>query len=88
MDDSSYADLQGFLANNPEAGSVIPGSGGIRKIRWTGSGRGKRGGSRILYYLWTDERILMLFAYLKNELENLTPDQLRQLKAAVSENLK
>lgn len=88
MDDSSYADLQGFLANNPEAGSVIPGSGGIRKIRWTGSGRGKRGGSRILYYLWTDERILMLFAYLKNELENLTPDQLRQLKAVVSENLK
>jgi mRNA-degrading endonuclease RelE of RelBE toxin-antitoxin system len=88
MDDSSYADLQGFLANNPEAGSVIPGSGGIRKIRWTGSGRGKRGGSRILYYLWTDERILMLFAYLKNELENLTPDQLRQLKAAVLENLK
>ena len=88
MDDSSYADLQGFLANNPEAGSVIPGSGGIRKIRWTGSGRGKRGGSRILYYLWTEERILMLFAYLKNEIENLTPDQLRQLKAAVSENLK
>lgn len=88
MDDSSYADLQGFLANNPEAGSVIPGSGGIHKIRWTGSGRGKRGGSRILYYLWTDERILMLFAYLKNELENLTPDQLRQLKAVVSENLK
>ena len=87
MDDSSYADLQGFLANNPEAGSVIPGSGGIRKIRWTGSGRGKRGGSRILYYLWTEERILMLFAYLKNEIENLTPDQLRQLKAAVSENL-
>jgi mRNA-degrading endonuclease RelE of RelBE toxin-antitoxin system len=88
MDDSSYGDLQDFLVRNPEAGSVIPGSGGVRKIRWTESGRGKRGGSRILYYLWTDERILMLFAYLKNELENLTPDQLRQLKAAVLENLK
>ena len=88
MDDSSYADLQGFLANNPEAGSVIPGSGGIRKIRWTGSGRGKRGGSRILYYLWTEERILMLFAYLKNEMEDLSQPQLKQLRTVVEENLK
>ncbi len=88
MDDSSYADLQGFLANNPEAGSVIPGSGGIRKIRWTGLGRGKRGGSRILYYLWTEERILMLFAYLKNEMEDLSQPQLKQLRTVVEENLK
>ena len=88
MDDSSYAALQEFLARTPDAGDLIPGAGGIRKIRWTGSGRGKRGGTRILYYLWTPERILMLFAYLKNETDNLTPGQLKQLKSIVEENLK
>ena len=88
MDDSSYAEFQDFLVQNPEAGSVIPGSGGIRKIRWAGSGRGKRGGTRILYYLWTNDRILMIFAYLKNETENITPSQLRQLRRMVEENLK
>ena len=72
MDDGSYAGLQEFLTQDPEAGKVIPGSGGVRKIRWSGSGRGKRGGSRILYYIWTEDRILMLFAYLKNEMEDLS----------------
>ena len=88
MDDVSYGELQDFLARNPEAGDLIPGAGGIRKIRWSGSGRGKRGGTRILYYLWNQDRILMIFAYLKNEVDNLTPSQLRQLKAVVVENLK
>lgn len=88
MDDSSYAGLQEFLAQDPEAGMVIPGSGGVRKIRWSGSGRGKRGGSRILYYIWTEDRILMLFAYLKNEMEKLSQSQLKQLKTLVEENLK
>jgi mRNA-degrading endonuclease RelE of RelBE toxin-antitoxin system len=50
MDDERYAALQVFLSNRPAAGDLIRGSGGIRKVRWSGSGRGKRGGLRVIYY--------------------------------------
>ena len=50
MDDDAYAALQQELVKHPDAGDVIQGSGGIRKVRWGGSGRGKRGGSRTLYF--------------------------------------
>jgi hypothetical protein len=49
MDDDDYAQLQVFLVLHPDAGKIIKGSGGIRKMRWAGSGRGKRGGLRIIY---------------------------------------
>ena len=69
------------MAERPDAGSVIRGSGGIRKLRWAGSGRGKRGGLRVIYYWWVaKERISMLRMYPKNEQDDLSSDQLKQLR--------
>lgn len=51
LSDDEYLKLQQALAENPEAGPVIPGSGGVRKLRWAMPGRGKRGGLRVIYYL-------------------------------------
>src|SRR2546429_7775792 len=82
LDDDEYADLQLFLAERPDAGSIIKGSGGMRKVRWAGSGRGKRGGLRVIYYWWVSrDRISMLLVYSKSEQDDLTADQLKQLKA-------
>ena len=81
MDDDEYAELQMFLAARPEAGSIIKGSGGMRKLRWAGSGRGKRGGLRVIYYWWVaKDRISLLLVYPKNEMDDLTADQLKMLK--------
>ncbi|HQN01842.1 MAG TPA: type II toxin-antitoxin system RelE/ParE family toxin [Candidatus Hydrogenedentes bacterium] len=85
MSDEEYRALQVLLVGNPASGNVIPGGGGLRKLRWAGSGRGKRGGTRIIYYWWVPETLFMLFPYLKNETEDLTTDQVRQLKAVVEE---
>jgi mRNA-degrading endonuclease RelE of RelBE toxin-antitoxin system len=73
LSEEEYRLFQIKLIDDPEVGSIIKGSGGIRKIRWSGSGRGKRGGSRILYY-WYNTRglILMLFIFKKNEKDDLT----------------
>ena len=86
LPDEEYRELQAILIDRPDAGSVIPGSGGLRKIRWSASGHGKRGGARIIYY-WatTQERILMLFIYAKNESEDLTPGQIKILRQIVEE---
>lgn len=82
LSDDSYADLQLFLAERPDAGKIIKQSGGIRKLRWAGSGRGKRGGLRVIYYWWAGkDRISMLMVYPKNERDDLTADQLKQLKS-------
>jgi hypothetical protein len=51
LDDDEYADLQQFMMLNPDAGSVIPGSGGVRKLRWRRKGSGKRGGPRVIYFV-------------------------------------
>ena len=81
MDDDEYGEMQAFLTLHPDAGKVIKGSGGMRKLRWGGSGRGKRGGLRVIYYWWVAmERISLLMAYPKNEQDDLTADQLKQLK--------
>lgn len=84
-----YRLLQKELVLRPGAGKVIPGSGGLRKLRWTGSGRGKRGGSRLIYYYMQDDKmILMLFIYAKNETKDLTKDQIKVLRSIVEEELK
>jgi hypothetical protein len=51
MTDDEYSALQRALMTDPEAGPVIPGSGGVRKLRWAAPGRGKRGGYRVIYYV-------------------------------------
>ena len=81
-----YRLFQQVLLEHPGAGRVIPGSGGLRKLRWAAEGRGKRGGVRVIYYWFTAQgSILLLFIYPKNVQDNLTPDQLRQLKKIVEE---
>jgi mRNA-degrading endonuclease RelE of RelBE toxin-antitoxin system len=85
FDDDEYSRLQSFLADHPDSGKIIRGSGGMRKLRWAGSGRGKRGGLRIIYFWWAArDRISMLMVYPKNEQDDLTPDQLKQLKSQLA----
>lgn len=88
LSDEAYAELQHTLLLRPDAGQVIPGSGGLRKIRWAIEQRGKRGGLRLIYYWVTvDGIIYMLFLYQKNEQENLTPNQLKFLRRLIKEYL-
>jgi len=88
LTDEEYHKLQNELVLNPEKGKIIRGSGGLRKIRYGVSGRGKSGGVRIIYY-WIMKRdtILMLLIYPKNEQDNLTPSQLKILKSLVEKEL-
>ncbi len=89
LSDEEYRELQNSLITDPEAGKVIRGSGGIRKLRWAGSGRGKRGGVRVIYYWFRDDEIiLMLLVYSKNEQDDLTPEQLKTLRKLVESELK
>jgi mRNA-degrading endonuclease RelE of RelBE toxin-antitoxin system len=82
--DEEYRLLQVRLVLNQELGVVIPGTGGLRKVRWQAEGRGKRGGYRVIYY-WarTDGVILMLYMFAKNERGDLTPDQKKALRRVV-----
>lgn len=74
--------LQSFLLENPEKGVVIQNSGGIRKLRWSASGRGKRGGSRVIYYLAVAHgRILLLDMYSKNEKSDLSKSEIAVLRS-------
>jgi hypothetical protein len=81
LDDFEFAELQQFLIRHPDAGVVVPGSGGVRKLRWALPGRGRRGGARVLYVLANDQgEIWLLVMYGKNVRENIAPETLRRLK--------
>jgi hypothetical protein len=84
LSDDEYRELQCELAERPDAGVVIPGTHGLRKLRFRMAGRGKRGGVRTIYY-WAQSRstILLLFLFAKNERDDLTPDQRAALKRIV-----
>ena len=72
LDDDEYRDLQQYLINSPEAGDIIPGSGGVRKLRWSRRGMGKRGGVRIIYYVEKKrDELWMLALYSKSEHDNI-----------------
>jgi hypothetical protein len=84
LNDEEYRTFQNILVERPDSGDIIQGSGGIRKIRWAASGRGKRGGARVIYYWATQhDQIFMLYAYAKNERDDLTKDQLSVLRTVV-----
>jgi mRNA-degrading endonuclease RelE of RelBE toxin-antitoxin system len=89
ISDDEYRKLQLALVLRPEAGKIIPGSGGIRKIRWKSGGSGKRGGLRVIYF-WDvpEDTIYMLLIYKKSKQEDLTPNQLKTLRNLVKEFLK
>ena len=89
MSDEEYRALQNTLIANPSTGKLIPGSGGLRKLRWKASGRGKRGGSRVIYYWFTKrDALLMLLAYKKQEQKDLTPQQTQALRTLITQELK
>jgi hypothetical protein len=73
-----------FIAAHPEAGAVVPGSGGVRKVRWSMAGRGKRGGMRVIYFnrLSVGE-IWLLVLYAKSEAENIPVHLLRRIKEEI-----
>jgi hypothetical protein len=89
LDDQEYQSLQLALLQRPRRGAVIRGSGGLRKVRWPLPRQGKRGGLRVIYF-WDEasETFYMLFAYPKNEQEDLTAQQLRVLSRLVREEFR
>jgi hypothetical protein len=86
LSDDEYRELQRALIDNPEAGVVVPGSGGVRKLRWRGAGRGKRGGYRIIYFAKVAQGVIwMLTLYPKNVTENISAHVLRQIRKEVED---
>ena len=86
LDDDSYAALQAFLSARPDSGDIIRGTGGIRKIRWGLKGRGKRGGSRVVYYwLVAEDHIYLLTLYRKGVKDDLTSAERAGWRKAVEE---
>ena len=84
LSDDEYRQLQNELAINPLAGALIQGTGGLRKIRWSRPGMGKRGGIRTIYYFLNEtETIYMLLAYPKNEKDNLSDKEKKILRELV-----
>jgi hypothetical protein len=89
LEDDQYRLAQIALAKDPALGTLIPGSGGLRKLRCELPGRGKRGGARVIYY-WavSHEVILLLLIYSKAEKDDLTKEQLAMLAQVVKEEFR
>ena len=86
LGDDEYAALQQHLVVQPNAGAVIAGTGGLRKIRWTTVGRGKRGGTRVIYYhVVAQAQIRMILIYRKGVKDDLTPREKAELRKINSE---
>jgi mRNA-degrading endonuclease RelE of RelBE toxin-antitoxin system len=78
--DDDLRAFQQFLLLSPGAGAVIPGGAGLRKVRWSAQGRGKRGGARVIYYwLASRHQVYLIYGYVKSEREDLTPKQIKVL---------
>jgi hypothetical protein len=84
MSDSEREELVTFVGANPEAGEIIPETGGVRKIRWAREGMGKRGGTRVIYY-YHNERlpVFLLSAYAKNRKPNLSKAERNAMRRLV-----
>ncbi len=90
LDDEGFRNLQRFLLKNPEAGAVIEGTGGLRKVRHADPkrGKGKRGGLRVIYYWWDGGEQFWLFTlYNKDEMDNLSPAEKKTIKALLKAEL-
>jgi mRNA-degrading endonuclease RelE of RelBE toxin-antitoxin system len=85
LPDDEYRMLQTALMFRPDAGAVIRGGGGLRKIRWSLPGRGKRGALRVIYFWDPPDTIYMLLPYKKSDQDDLTPEQVKFLRAVVKE---
>ncbi|WP_090205711.1 type II toxin-antitoxin system RelE/ParE family toxin [Ectothiorhodospira magna] len=84
LTDEDYGSLQTYLLHQPDAGDLIKGSGGVRKVRWAQAGSGKSGGIRIIYY-WkkSDHEIWMLTLYSKSERASIPGHMLKQIAEAI-----
>lgn len=86
LDDEAYRDLQNILVKNPKSGTVIKGSGGLRKVRFSYNNLGKSKSLRVIYFFKEESaRLLMVFIYAKNEMADLTPKQIKQLREALGD---
>ena len=84
FDDDEFASFQRHLASHPLAGDVIPGTGGVRKMRWAREGAGKRGGLRVIYYVQDRlGRIWLMTVYAKSARENIAVKTLLNLKESI-----
>ncbi len=81
-DDGERQEFVDFIARNPEAGDVIPETGGIRKVRWRRPGKGKRGGARVVYF-YRDVRmpLFLLLIYAKAQREDMTAEERKRVRA-------
>jgi mRNA-degrading endonuclease RelE of RelBE toxin-antitoxin system len=86
LTDDEYRGLQGFLFEHPDAGKIVRGSGGVRKLRWAMAGKGKSGGIRVIYY-WkrTDNEIWLLTVYGKSERESIPSHILKQIAEEIKD---
>jgi len=83
LDDDEYVHLQQYLIQDPEAGDLVRGSGGVRKLRWKRPGTGKRGGLRVIYFVrYQSQEFWMLALYAKAKQDNVPAHVLKQLKEA------
>ena len=80
-DEAERGEFVAWLALNPEAGAVIPGSGGCRKVRWSRPGMGKRGGVRVIHYNRLGEGVIyLLLIYAKGTRDDIDPLMLNRLR--------
>jgi hypothetical protein len=83
LSDEEYQELQKFLVEHPKSGDIIPGSKGLRKLRWKLKNKGKSGGIRNIYYYYEEQYTLyMIYVYEKSKTEDLTPKQIEMLRKA------
>ncbi|MBT4987590.1 MAG: type II toxin-antitoxin system RelE/ParE family toxin [Gammaproteobacteria bacterium] len=84
LSDSEREEFAVFISRNPTAGSVVRGSGGVRKVRWARSGAGKSGGVRVIYYnMLEEEEVWLLTLYAKNERSTIPGHELKLIKEAI-----
>lgn len=84
LDDEERSELVMFLGVNPEAGDVVPETGGVRKVRWATQGKGKRGGVRVIYYFHNETfPVFLLTVYAKNQKANRTKAERSEFKKLV-----
>jgi mRNA-degrading endonuclease RelE of RelBE toxin-antitoxin system len=88
LPDDDYKQLQTALMLRPDAGDLIHGTGGLRKIRWNLPHKGKRGSLRVIYYWDRRDTIFMLLPYKKTKTDDLSSSQLKRLRSLVKERLK
>lgn len=81
--ETEYTEFIEWISANPKSGDVIKGSGGVRKIRWTGSGHGKRGGARIIFYSAEVDYVYLMTIYAKNQQVDISAKELKIIKELI-----